>query len=156
MPVHGRRGFTLVELLVVIAIIGILSTAAIAAMGEARRKSRDLKRVADVRQMVISLELFNNDANGYPPAQTPVALGSSNYKSLCYSGFKAACGTGEKYYQALIPSAPQPVDGNCSQTQNDYSYQAANKGEFKITFCLGKGVNDLVAGVHSATPSGIK
>lgn len=156
MPRHRHSGFSLVELMVVIAIIGTLTTIAVAAMGEARRKSRDLKRVADVRQVVISLELYNNDANGYPPAQTPVVLGSGDYKSLCSNGFRAACAAGDKYYQGLIPAAPGPVDGNCTEAQNSYTYQAANKGEFSISFCLGGAVSDLAAGVHKATPSGIK
>ena len=72
-----NRSFTLIELLVVIAIIGLLSTIAVVALNGARQKSRDTKRIADVRQIFISLELYNNDYDGYPEALTPVTLGTA-------------------------------------------------------------------------------
>ena len=49
MP-NGRQGFTLIELLVVIAIIGILSSVVLASLNSARKKSRDARRVADIKQ----------------------------------------------------------------------------------------------------------
>ena len=72
---NHKKGFTLVELLVVIAIIALLSTMAVVALSSAREKARNVKRVADVKQIVTSLELYNNDANGYPVEMSPVALG---------------------------------------------------------------------------------
>ena len=62
----NRKGFTLIELLVVIAIIGLLSTLAVVALSSARSKSRDAKRIADVKQVQTALELFYNDAQSYP------------------------------------------------------------------------------------------
>ena len=53
-----QRGFTLIELLVVIAIIGLLSTLAVVALNNARMKSRDAKRVSDVKQIQTALELY--------------------------------------------------------------------------------------------------
>ncbi len=68
----GRRGFTLIELLVVIAIIGILSSVVLASLNSARKKGRDARRVADVKQLQLALELYY-DANGSYPATTSVA-----------------------------------------------------------------------------------
>lgn len=59
----ARKGFTLIELLVVIAIIGILSTLAIIALGSARQKARDSKRVADMQQLGRALEVYYTDNN---------------------------------------------------------------------------------------------
>ncbi|OGF61953.1 hypothetical protein A2926_00535 [Candidatus Giovannonibacteria bacterium RIFCSPLOWO2_01_FULL_44_40] len=62
-----RRGFTLIELLVVIAIIGILASLALASFNSARLKSRDARRVADINQIKVALELyFDANANIYP------------------------------------------------------------------------------------------
>lgn len=69
-----QSGFTLIELLVVIAIIGILSSVVLASLNSARKKSRDARRVADVRQLQLALELYY-DANSskYPTALSALA-----------------------------------------------------------------------------------
>ncbi|MEA3248797.1 MAG: type II secretion system protein [Patescibacteria group bacterium] len=151
-----HRAFSLVELLVVIAIIGTLSSIAVLAISNAREKGRNVKRVADVRQIVMSLELYNNDYNGYPTELSAVTLGSGAFSSLCAGGFKTACGSGEDVFQGIVPTAPTPWDGTCSEGDNDYSYSTPGGGEFQIEFCLGESVGDLVAGVHIANPSGIQ
>lgn len=51
-----NKGFTLIELLVVIAIIGVLSGIVIVAVGDAARRARDSRRLADVRQLSFVLE----------------------------------------------------------------------------------------------------
>ena len=61
-----NRGFTLIELLVVIAIIGILSSVVLASLNDARQKSRDAKRIADVKQLQLALELFFDSNASYP------------------------------------------------------------------------------------------
>jgi prepilin-type N-terminal cleavage/methylation domain-containing protein len=61
-----NKGFTLIELLVVIAIIGILSSVVLASLNSARKKGRDGRRIADVKQLQLALEL-SYDANGTYP-----------------------------------------------------------------------------------------
>lgn len=67
MKFNRDRGFTLIELLVVIAIIGILSSVVLASLNSARKKGRDARRIADVKQIQLALELYY-DANGAYPA----------------------------------------------------------------------------------------
>ena len=66
---RNGRGFTLIELLVVIAIIGILASIVLASLNTARRKSRDARRIADIKRIQLALELYA-DASGqlYPVA----------------------------------------------------------------------------------------
>jgi len=82
MFVRKNSGFTLIELLVVIAIIGILSSVVLASLNSARQKGRDARRVADVKQLQLALEL-SYDANGvYPAALTEATLVTPGYISV--------------------------------------------------------------------------
>jgi type II secretion system protein G len=75
MKNEQKRGFTLIELLVVIAIIGLLASIVLASLNSARKKSRDARRVADMKQMQNALELYANDNAGtYPTAAGDTAL----------------------------------------------------------------------------------
>lgn len=60
-------GFTLIELLVVIAIIGLLASTVLASLDTVRAKARDAKRISDLNQIRLALELYFAD-NGYYPA----------------------------------------------------------------------------------------
>lgn len=75
----GNKGFTLIELLVVIAIIGILSSVVLASLNSARRKSRDARRIADVKQLQLALELSYDTAGSYPAALSVANLVTPGY-----------------------------------------------------------------------------
>jgi general secretion pathway protein G len=150
----NKKGFTLIELLVVIAIIGLLSTLAVVALNSARQKSRDSKRVADVKQIQTALELYFADLNGYPAAASAVALGGTAANSLSSVGFSgSAQGT---TYMGLVPLAPTPYDSATCSSANSYSYYSTQADQYLIQFCLGNKVGDLAAGVKTASPAGIK
>lgn len=68
MKTSYKRGFTLIELLVVIAIIGILSSIVLASLNSARKKGRDARRVSDVKQIQLALELYYDAHSNYPTA----------------------------------------------------------------------------------------
>jgi prepilin-type N-terminal cleavage/methylation domain-containing protein len=63
---NKNKGFTLIELLVVIAIISLLSTTVMASLSGARQKSRDAKRIQDLKAIQTALEMYYSDNNGYP------------------------------------------------------------------------------------------
>ena len=62
----GKKGFTLIELLVVIAIIGLLASIILASLDQARKKGRDARRIADVKEIQLALELYYDANNTYP------------------------------------------------------------------------------------------
>lgn len=110
MKKFDRRGFTLIELLVVIAIIGILSSVVLASLNSARQKGRDARRVADIKQLQLALELYY-DANGrYPTAVSSTTLVTPGYI-------------------ATIPSDPT--------TASAYSYAAIGSGTTCTSYHLG-------------------
>ncbi|MFA5750842.1 MAG: type II secretion system protein [Candidatus Paceibacterota bacterium] len=63
---NGEKGFTLIELLIVVAIIGILSSIVLVSLRNARMKVRDTKRVSDIRQLRIALNLYYDTYDSYP------------------------------------------------------------------------------------------
>ncbi|HRH33293.1 MAG TPA: type II secretion system protein [bacterium] len=138
---QNRKGFTLIELLVVIAIIGILSTIAVVALGNARAKSRDAKRIADVKQITSALELYYNDQNDYPIAITPGMSLVSNSTT----------------YMAVVPSNPLPrTDGPCTPVGENYTYTRDSATSYTIKYCLGSNTGDIISGTNRATPAGLK
>lgn len=139
-----RKGFTLIELLVVIAIIGLLSTLAVVALGSAREKARDSKRLSDLKQVQTALEMYYTDQNAYPTAATGVTLGSGSYDCLNASGF-AATGCTEPY-MANIPADPG---------SDSYVYTSADGTTYAIAATLEGTLNGL-SGDISASPSGIE
>jgi prepilin-type N-terminal cleavage/methylation domain-containing protein len=146
----NQKGFTLIELLVVIAIIGLLASVVLLALNSARSKSRDAKRIADIRQVSSAFELFFNDKSSYPTTATAGALDAINGSN-----------SGLTSYITPTPTAPTPADGTCGLTgqgTNQY-YMIGNAipaSTYTITFCLGGQTGTYAGGVHTLTQSGIQ
>jgi len=71
----AKNGFTLIELLVVIAIIGLLSSTVLASLNTARAKARDARRISDMKQLQLAIELFFDDFGYYPRQNADSANG---------------------------------------------------------------------------------
>lgn len=97
-----KRAFTLIELLVVIAIVGILSSIVLTNLNDSRQKARDVKRVADVKQLQLALALYYDANNGKYPRT--LASGGSSELAPTY-----------------IPAIPTPP-GGVSGAAADYVY----------------------------------
>ena len=153
---NNKKGFTLVELLVVIAIIGLLSTLAVVALNNARQKSRDARRVSDVKQIQTALELYYNDQGGYP---TQVA-GDMTTSFVCLSsgnapGFDADC-AGTTYMQK-VPSNPTPNDDGGPYHYTPKSTGAVDSNsDYRIRYFIAGNTGGITGGVwNTACPAGI-
>ena len=144
----NRKGFTLIELLVVIAIIGLLSTLAVVALGSAREKSRDARRVSDLKQIQVALELYYTDLNGYPTTTgSGITLGVANTTDCLNSnGFTSRASNCSNPYMGLVPT--DPVAGQV------YTYTSTSSVEYTITAVLEGTVSGLT-GTTTANQSGI-
>jgi len=73
-----KQGFTLIELLVVIAVIGVLSSVIFVSLGPARKRSRDAKRKADLRQINTAMEVCYNDKDCAGGSKYPATTAGAN------------------------------------------------------------------------------
>ncbi len=160
----NKSGFTLIELLVVIAIIGLLASVVLLALNSARAKSRDAKRLADVRQIASAFELYFNDNNGYPTGSvsspaSPVANPTAAMILGAANTVNNPVGLTPTYI-GLVPSAPAPQDGSCTAAAaggNTYLYTSTPSGSsYTLTFCLGANTGGYSAGTRTLTPAGIQ
>ncbi|HUO50136.1 MAG TPA: prepilin-type N-terminal cleavage/methylation domain-containing protein [Candidatus Paceibacterota bacterium] len=105
---HGaRKGFTLIELLVVIAIIGLLASIILASLDSARKKGRDARRIADMKQLQLALELYFDASSTYPTGSTAITVptaGTSPSAQDIPAGLAPA-------YISSIPTDPTSATG---------------------------------------------
>lgn len=153
MKRSSSKGFTLIELLVVIAIIGLLSTLAVVALNSARQRSRDAKRVSDIRQIQTALELGFSESNNYP-TETAAVLGDANNDVLCNNAgsatFQADTTNCTTIYMGLVPTNPTPNGASYTYTS------ASNTGTYFILFSLEGATGQLGAGANCANQNGIQ
>lgn len=139
-----KKGFTLIELLVVISIIAVLSTLSIVSLGNARQKSRDTRRVSDIRQIQTALEMYAlNRTDGLYPVTS-----SANIQGLCLddTGLVPTC-VGAVFMKK-IPSNPTP-----SGTNYIYNSDGMN---YTLTYWLEGKTGSFPAGAATATPGGMQ
>lgn len=141
-----RAGFTLIELLVVVSIIGTLATLSVVSLNGARAKARDARRVSDVRQIQMAVELYYFDHDAYPAATA--TLGSGNYGCLGRDGFSSVGTACAAPYMGFIPSNPSP-------NGSPYAYESAGGSAYTLTFTLESGAGGLTPTLHTADQNGL-
>jgi prepilin-type N-terminal cleavage/methylation domain-containing protein len=94
---NNKKGFTLIEMLVVIAIIGLLSSIIVVGLSSSRAKSRDAKRLSDVKEIQKWLETQYTDLKGYPTVAEYIAAEASLPKDPQTGLQYAYCSTPQLY-----------------------------------------------------------
>lgn len=151
----NKKGFTLIELLVVIAIIGLLSTLAVVALTSARKKARDSKRVADIKQLQTAMEMVFNEANSYDLAGCTAAEAKM---STCTTPLSTFLPNVANMKDPSSTTACTVAGGLCTNTAScDYTVAVdPSINDYKFCFYLEGATGDLAAGMHYVSPSGIQ
>lgn len=151
-----HHGFTLIELMVVIAVIGLLASVIIVALANARGKSRNAKRMADIKQIATSMEVYFNDCGSYPIILSTAAVILDGTRSLS-EGTGTNCGNNNRataadggiattssgkvlFNQFPVAPTPQDLTGTCDNANT--TGQPSNTAT--ITWPTGATWNDYV------------
>jgi prepilin-type N-terminal cleavage/methylation domain-containing protein len=105
MDLKHNKGFTIIELLVVIAVIGLLASIVLVSVDHGKKKARDARRLSDMRQILLALELYY-DSNGHYPGNTDNDCGGWD------AGFNGGPGSGDPFIRPL-------KDGGFIETPGD-------------------------------------
>ncbi len=134
-----RRAFTLIEMLVVLAAIGLVASAIVISISSTRERSRDVRRLEDIRQIRNTLELYYTTNLRYPvalselvPAYIPTLPADPAGAAYSY----AALGSGDvcgSYHlganfdnaasDALDADSDQAAAATCNGSAPDFSGQ---------------------------------
>lgn len=151
---RATRGFTLIELLVVIAIIGILSSVVLASLNTARKKGRDARRISDIKQMQLALELYYDTEGSYVIGDIddlgqdlspdyisvlPLDPGNNDYLYMSLDDDNTEC-TGdpcESYIlRAELENSGGPLANDLDDADDDVASVACNDSSSPYYYCV--------------------
>jgi len=116
-------GFTLIELLVVVAVIGLLATVVLFSLKDIKEKSRDARRVGDIKSIQEALGMYNNNYQFYP----------------IFDGYITGDDTMSTALNddLLISKTPKdPIDGTIEGVVYKYYYQSLQGKTYMIEYYL--------------------
>lgn len=137
----NKNGFTFVEILVTISILVILISISVFAFRSTGADSRNTKRVNDIKQIQVALDMYRKESGSYP-------------QTITIGGELKNTTTGTVFLKK-IPNNPSPEDdGTCADQNYQYSYTTTTD-TYTLSFCISDSVGDFSAGNYQATINGI-
>ena len=149
------------ELLLMGAIIGVIGLVSGYAVLTARSHTRDVTRLANVREVQMSLEMYFQNHSSYPIAADAIPLGQSLTACLSSEGFAAPCATtGPTPYLSVVTVPPTSGLGglvSCGGVSNVYCYSGTTD-MYRIQFEIesGNALLGVAKGLNCLTEDGFK
>lgn len=141
----NELGFGIIDMMLAISIIGLLASITSLVYVTAKAKARDLKRVADVRQLRTALELYRTTTGHFPVSPTGTGAQRPFPETTEIPDLVAS------EYVTALPVAPPTANNGCSEQHNQYMYRSINGYSYSLTFCIGTRVGDYPPGYYMAT-----
>lgn len=127
-----QGGFTLYELIVVAGIIGLLVSIILTRLDVSREKARDTKKVQELKALQTALELYQLEANSYPPAPDGASTANGDFGTILNPIVDSG-------YISVIPTPPQ---GSLVPGTDNFYYATAPL-TVNNPKCGGKSLNEL-------------
>jgi len=135
-----QRAFTLIELLVVVFIVSLLAVLVLINIGTVRAKSRDSRRVADIKSIQEGLAMYNNNHQIYP----------------IYDGYITGSDTmsNDLLNDGLMQSVPtDPLNRIMDGVDHRYHYQSVTGSTYLIEYNLEtNSIQGKSQGLNTAAP----
>lgn len=147
------------EVLLVGAIVGVIGSISGFAVLSARSHTRDITRLANVRELQMALEMYFQSHSAYPVAADAIPLGQALTACLSSEGFSGSCPTsGPTPYLDVVttpPTAGLGGDVSCGDVSDVYCY-SGSEDAYRIEFELegGNATLGVASGVNCMTEDG--
>ncbi len=149
------------EVLLVGMIIGVMGLVAGYAVLSARSHTRDVTRLANVREVQMALEMYFQNHSSYPIAVDAIPLGQALTACLASDGFAAPCSvTGPTPYLSVVTTPP--ASGlkslvTCGGVEDAYCY-SGTADAYRIQFELesGNALLGVAKGMNCLSGDGFK
>jgi prepilin-type N-terminal cleavage/methylation domain-containing protein len=122
----SQRGFTLIELLVVVAIIGLLSSVVLASLSNARAKARDARRLSDLNQINLAIQMYYANKGFFPVCGT-LEIFIDNGLTDCLSSALIAEGL-----MSRLPYDPLYGNNGSANWGFDYGYYSPDGAHYDL------------------------
>jgi prepilin-type N-terminal cleavage/methylation domain-containing protein len=133
-------GFTLIELLVVVAIIALLGAIIVVNIKNTKAKSRDVRRLNDIKSIQEALAMYHNDAQMYPIYDGYITGDDDMSQELIEAG--------------VITTVPvDPLNTNIEGVTYKYYYQSSDGTIYLIEYYLETdSISGKAKGLNTASP----
>lgn len=123
-------GFTLLEVLVSATIIAVMTAVGMVSYSSVNKRSRDVKREADLEQIRSALEMYRADNGEYPDTGAGSMTDAQNLGSVLVP-----------VYAPAIPEDPG--------TTTDYYYQGISTGGVYSSYCICGNLETITTGFQT-------
>lgn len=146
MQRRHSSGFTLIEILVVVSIIGLMSSLVMSSLENARAKARDVRRLADLREVRTALEAYRTENGAYPIATawrgTCATFNAGG--TITNSGPTGWVPDIAPKHIPVLPVESKPTDNNC------YLYRTTTNGSGFILLAHASVETEVSSGTYIA------
>jgi prepilin-type N-terminal cleavage/methylation domain-containing protein len=118
-----NKGFTIIELLVVISIISFLASIVLVNVNMYMSKARDARTKADIRQIIIAMQMYYADHGSYPTTNGNWACLKSS--GSCWNGSYSGSATLISDLATYISNIPKAQANSGCYAYDTYLYNSS-------------------------------